>query len=305
MLNFLRINCVLFILVMSCFQYTFSQEIISIEIPWESPKEVNDNGEKIWIPSIVGQDLSHKIPNYFWSKKITSSNHSTLSILNVQTVNAEDLEKQYLEKENISISSDLKYEMKVTNAGTDVYAVLNLLPFVRENGVIKRITNIELKINHVPRSTNVVQKSFAASSVLASGSGTWYKIGISTDGIHKIDKPFLEACGISTTGLDPHSINIYGNGDGKLPELNSTPRTDDLAKNAIIVAGESDGVFDDGDYILFYAWGPSRWYTNGTTGFSQDYNIYSDVSYYFININPSDTPLRLSSINSSPAPRRG
>ena len=96
------------------------------------------------------------------------------------------------------------------------------------------------------------QKDFAANSVLSEGSGTWYKISVTRDGIHRIDKSFLESCGINTSNLNPAHIHIYGNGDGKLPELNSTPRTDDLAKNAIFVQGEGDGSFDLGDYLLFY-----------------------------------------------------
>ena len=43
----------------------------------------------------------------------------------------------------------------------------------------------------------------------------------------------MEGCGINTSSLNPKKINIYGNGDGRLPELNSESRTDDLAKNAI------------------------------------------------------------------------
>jgi hypothetical protein len=62
--------------------------------------------------------------------------------------------------------------------------------------------------------------------------------------------------------------------------LNSEPRTDDLAKNAIYVEGGNDGSFDENDYILFYGWGPSRWYANGTAEYDLDKNIYSDESYY-------------------------
>ena len=103
----------------------------------------------------------------------------------------------------------------------------------------------------------------------------------------------MQSCGIQTAGLNPQHIHIYGNGDGRLPELNSTPRTDDLAKNAIYVFGEGDGSFDSGDYILFYGWGPHRWYANGTAEFEQYRNLYTDDSYYFININASEPALRI------------
>ena len=52
----------------------------------------------------------------------------------------------------------------------------------------------------------------------------------------------------------------------------------DLTENAIQFVGESDGVFDNQDYILFYAEGMDKW--------SEDYrsnlNIYADKSYYYV-----------------------
>jgi nucleoside-diphosphate-sugar epimerase len=47
---------------------------------------------------------------------------------------------------------------------------------------------------------------------LKDGSGIWYKIAVPKDGIYKIDKAFLESCGILTAGLNPNTINIFGNG---------------------------------------------------------------------------------------------
>jgi hypothetical protein len=85
-----------------------------------------------------------------------------------------------------------------------------------------------------------------------------------------------------------------------MPELNSVPRTDDLAKNAIYISGESDGSFDDDDFILFYGWGPHRWDPSGTVEFDQKRNVYSDYSYYFININNNETPLRIQSLSEIP-----
>jgi hypothetical protein len=41
-----------------------------------------------------------------------------------------------------------------------------------------------------------------------------------------------------------------------LPEKNGDACPDDLLENAIVVVGESDGKFNTGDYILFYAVGP-------------------------------------------------
>ena len=239
------------------------------------------------------------LPNFYWLNKIESSINSTVFISSFETSLALKEEIDYLHFHSIVVPSLIRSDLKVTKGGAEVFIVLNLFPFISVDGIIKRITSVSVHLDPIKNTILSKEKSSVSSSVLACGTGVWYKIGVKTDGLYKIDKAFLEECGINTSGLNPSSINIFGNGEGKLPELNSVSRTDDLAKNAIYVSGESDGSFDAGDYILFYGWGPSRWTYNDGLEFEQDKNIYSDVSYYFINVNSSDTPLRVTTINST------
>jgi hypothetical protein len=122
--------------------------------------------------------------------------------------------------------------------------------------------------------------SSAQSSVLSSGS--WYKIGVTERGIHKIDRNTLQALGINTSSIDPRKLKVYGNGvHGALSQKNSITRPTDLLENAVHVSGEVDGIFDATDFILFYAIGPNKekW---TASGFEYEKNIYSDTSYYFI-----------------------
>ena len=125
------------------------------------------------------------------------------------------------------------------------------------------------------------------SSVLASGN--WYKISTDTTGVFKIDRNLLQRIGISTSGLDPRKIHIYGNGGHMLPELNSDFRYDDLEENAIYIEGESDGSFDANDFILFYSKGPHDWEVNlQNERASHRQNIFSDNAYYFITVNDTN-----------------
>lgn len=288
------LNVSFFLLATFC----FSQDNVEILIPWENSKEIFFKDRKIRVPSIKNQSYENNKINFYWTQKLSISNHSELNLLNYQTTETTIEDVEYLKLQNISVSSLLTIDYKITNAGKEVYAVVNLFPYILENGTIRRISSLNFRIQPSQSISNKsIAKSYVKSSVLSSGK--WYKIGVRADGICKIDKDFLESCGISTEKLNPQTINIYGNGDGKLPELNSSPRTDDLAKNAIYFSGESDGVFNDEDYILFYAWGPTRWYSKDANAFEQDKNIYSDISYYFINIDPAGTPLRISAINST------
>ena len=121
------------------------------------------------------------------------------------------------------------------------------------------------------------------SSVLSSGD--WYKFSVDTTGVFKIDKNVLQQIGISTNGLNPKNIQIFGNGGALLPVLNSDFRNEDLQENAIYIEGEADGVFDTNDFILFYAKGPHDWEidtANKTAKHRQ--NIYADKAYYFITV---------------------
>ncbi len=125
--------------------------------------------------------------------------------------------------------------------------------------------------------------NIATNSVLSSGN--WFKISVSQSGIHKIDYALLKSIGINPDNVDPRNIRIYGNGGGVLPELNSVDRHDDLVENPIMVQGEGDGKFDAGDFILFYAEGPSLWnYNPNTQAFNYEANFYSDVNTYFITV---------------------
>ena len=125
----------------------------------------------------------------------------------------------------------------------------------------------------------------AQNSVLSSG--TWYKLGITETGIYKIDINTLSALGAGGS-LNPRKLKIYGNGvKGVLPQTNSEERPVDLVENAIFVSGESDGSFDQNDYILFYGLGPDKAHWT-ESGFEYENNFYSDTSYYFLNIDGAD-----------------
>ncbi len=125
--------------------------------------------------------------------------------------------------------------------------------------------------------------SLGQNSVLSEGY--WFKLAIDQSGIYKINYNDLLSYGISPAQINPKKIQIYGNGNGMLPEANNAFRYHDLKENAIFVFGENDEVFDQGDYILFYGEGPTDWKLNEATGyFDHQVNYYSDYTYYFITI---------------------
>jgi hypothetical protein len=270
-----------------------AQEVFQIAVEWNDSEDFMYNEIQLKRPVIKHQDFDHGKPIYYWTSKLKHDGYNA-KLKSFQSVIAPKEDINYLKSLEITCLDSLQFDLKVTNAGPESFVVLYLFPYINRNGVLHRILNFEIQLQESLISISN-EKDFVTNSVLNFGSGDWYKISVNQDGIHKIDKAFLENCGIQTAGLNPNHINIYGNGDGMLPELNSIPRKDDLVKNAIQVVGGNDGSFDEGDYILFYGWGPDRWYANGTASFDRSKNVYSDISCYFININSNEPPKRIAS----------
>jgi hypothetical protein len=98
-------------------------------------------------------------------------------------------------------------------------------------------------------------------------------------GVYRITKNFLTDLGVPST-IDPRSIKIFGQGGQMLPLENSANYPFDLTENAIKFVGEEDGVFNNEDYILFYAEGPYGYNAESNTNI----NVFTDRSYYFVNI---------------------
>ncbi len=124
-------------------------------------------------------------------------------------------------------------------------------------------------------------KKINSNSVLSSGK--WWKFEAADEGFYKITKSQLSALGFDFNNDDPRTIKIYNNGGKTLPENILTSRPDDLVENAIYVEGESDGKFDDNDYIVFYGRGIHFWeYDQSTKKMVRYYHTYSKQNYYWI-----------------------
>ncbi|MBQ4206379.1 MAG: type IX secretion system sortase PorU, partial [Bacteroidales bacterium] len=125
--------------------------------------------------------------------------------------------------------------------------------------------------------------SMAQNSVLSSG--TWYKMAISSTGMYKLTYSELQSMGLDVNNIDPHNIRVFHNGGGVMPKINNAYYPDDLAEIPVYVYGEDDGVFNSGDYVLFYARGPVTWeYYGERWQYGHVKNSYSDYSYVFLTV---------------------
>ncbi len=115
------------------------------------------------------------------------------------------------------------------------------------------------------------------SSVMASGD--WYKITVDRDGIYRITYSELVSLGIT----DPANVRIYGSGGAMLPERADENSGNDLQEIPIWMYTGNDGIFNSGDYILFYGQGPAIWrYNKEKQAFEHSIHLWDNQSCYFI-----------------------
>lgn len=283
-------NRIIFFLLILISTQTSISQVVNVKLEWSQIHEYEVDGKTYPVHYINEQGIDNGLP-FFFKKTKTNSLQQKVVISNIvfEPIPSSDL--NYYKNSLVAIPGEYNFESAVSDESGQSFVVIHSIPIRFNSGKYERVIQFSYQLVSMPSSN---QKDFVQNSVMKQGSGSWYKISVTKDGIYKLDKAFLESCGINTTELNPAHIHIYGNGDGLIPEKNNLPRTDDLAENAIYVQGESDGVFNDNDYVLFHAWGPHRWSSNETVfPYVQIRNIYSDVSTYFININANVAPLRI------------
>jgi hypothetical protein len=117
---------------------------------------------------------------------------------------------------------------------------------------------------------------FKSSSVLAQGK--FVKIRIKDSGVYRLTFEDLNAMGIT-----PANVRIFGYGGAVLKQNFTTDKYDDLPEVAIHMEKGADGVFNAGDYILFYAQGVNSWSYDLSRGmFTHVLNYYANHGHYFV-----------------------
>ncbi|GHU85094.1 hypothetical protein FACS189415_8290 [Bacteroidia bacterium] len=87
---------------------------------------------------------------------------------------------------------------------------------------------------------------YAEKSRLASGK--WIQLKVTDNAVYKLTYDEIKKSGIS----DPAKVKIYGYGGWILDEDFTKPYIDDLPEVSVYMNKGSDGVFNSGDYLLFY-----------------------------------------------------
>jgi len=224
--------------------------------------------DKPFLPSEIGVLAGDKA-DYF-----------NVEISSIQSVECTQEESNLIKEFDINNELDVRKSISVTQGNYSL--IVYLSPYFKDGEKILRINRATINITRIKgalKAAKTPKQTYTDNSVLASG--LWYKVAISESGLYKITYNEIREMGIG----DPSKVRVYGYGGELINEDISLllPRYDDLPEVAIYMEKGSDGVFSEGDYILFYGKGvisddiseenPEHQYT---------YNYCSKYGYYFL-----------------------
>ncbi|WP_303318211.1 type IX secretion system sortase PorU [Flavivirga abyssicola] len=279
----------LFLLLISCSITLFGQQK-KYTITWKASKVISNGSYTIEIPSFNDENFSYGFEEgiLFVDQWKTNQliNESSVAINNVvyasiSKTNLKDLDLN-------TIPNKLEYSLKNSIARDKQYAFFELSPIIKDSrGNYKKVVSFQLSYRNgsITNRISSSNKRFKTSKVISNSvlsSGEWYRFYVDETGVFRLSKSFLQRLGVNVNSVDPRNIKLYGHGGRMIPYSNAIAYPFDVPENAIKFVGEEDGVFDNEDYILFYAEGPKEFSVESNTNI----NCYTDKTYYYINVSP-------------------
>lgn len=228
-------------------------------------------------------DINTMLPRFNVVQKIDDKVITGVKLINVVSEPLTAQEIAVISNQNIEPNFVLSYSIETSIKKR--YISINVSTIRKKASTYEKLVSFNIDYSHSSSQQNKFgkQNNYASNSVLSDG--IWLKVGITKDGIYKVDYNYLKRAGIDVTTINPANLRVYGNGGKQIPFNNSIPRIDDLVENPIVVYGESDGKLDSTDYLWFYGHGPHYWSrVNDCSKYRHWLHGYSDTSYYFISI---------------------
>ena len=271
---------ILFLLLMVSTSLFAQQKQYSLV--WEAPQILSGDSFSFEVPAFNKENFSYDGDEGLlfidqWESK-TLVNESSILVSNITYL---PISKSDLKDLDLNlIPNKLEYSLQNSVARDKMYTFFKCSPIIKdENGNYKKVTSFQINYNNKPKLLNRNNGSRVISNSVLS-SGEWYRFYVDTTGVFRLSKSFLKRLGVKVNSVDPRTIKLFGHGGRMIPYLNSEPYPLDVPENAIKFIGEEDGLFDDNDYILFYAQGPKEFNVESRTHI----NCYTDKTYYYINV---------------------
>ena len=256
-------------------------------IEWLGVKEMSYGKFKVNIPRFSGPSFHYDAAKraVFYTAKVKDvpySDENKIQITNVVYDAITLSELGDLASENIPKTTNSTMIVSTSRGTREAFVTIS--PIIKDDFGFKRVKSFSYEVEKNNSRISLLNKTTNSISNSVLANGNWFRFYIEKSGVYKLSKSFLQQLGLDVNTIDPKKIKIYGNGGRMLPLANNLYYPNDLTENAIQINGESDGVFNNEDFILFYGQGVDVWNEESKT----HVNLYDDKSYYYITVQGAD-----------------
>ena len=153
------------------------------------------------------------------------------------------------------------------------------------NGQIEKLSSFSLVIQQNASPISAVRTNSKAVNQSVLSSGSWQMFSVKNTGVYKIS--YAELIDMGFSNVD--NVTLWGQAGKQLPLRNSDANLDDLIQIPIYVHTGADGVFNQGDYIYFFAKGTVTWeYNDEEQLFLHHIHDFASEIRYFITTSVAD-----------------
>ncbi len=273
----------------------FSVNAYQYQLRWNGMKSIAIDSARIELIDLKDAVYISHVPYAQIEIPVKSGMQSKFEIKNVALAELTDAERTNLQFHNLNFTEDVSLSLQKKS---DNY-ILRFLPFVSENGIVKKVISFDIEENLTQNSSftqSAPTMQHTHNSAMRQGS--WVKMRVAESGVYK-----LTYNDIVSAGINPDDLHIYGYGGALQNEDISADHYDDLPQCPYAIFKGADGVFGDGDYVLFYAQGPISWnYYSITKEFQRIKNYYSNYGYYFLASGVDEAPMVIEKVSAVSVP---
>lgn len=288
-----RFQKILFLLILIMGPVTWGHTQ-PISLQWSSPEKIKYQRKKpAGVESLqrlaftnASYPTSERIPVF---SRILSFNQQ-IRVTNCIWKNLSPTERYILLNYGPDIPDTLKWQVQSFKAAGEIKTRLTLFPFRKDPQTqqLQKLLSFTIEPKSgkdLPKQTLV--KKFKELNKEPLSQGSWWKLSIPESGIYKITYEQLQEQGISS----PEKVALFSHFSGQLPVDNASA-DDSLTRLPIKFYKGSDNVFNEGDYLLFYAKGAEFWQYNAASDMiEKKKHLYAEKNFVFLTNNGSIHPI--------------
>lgn len=292
----IRTKIIIFFVLLSTYSYSQQSTIVEKSFDWQSQTFVNDlvtetNANRIGFKNGEFSFANEYLPIHSHRFQVSGSGQIKVQILDVQFLDESPLKNSdldiiaYKQKLNGFVKDKLIFTSQIDQNRNKFYAKVFYNPLVLNNGELKFVKSLKIKITHFPKNIAVNRTPPTDKSVLSEGK--IFKLKISTEGMHKITGAYIaDKMGLPLSDINASQIQVFSNPGGRVGENVSDDRIDDLREIPLSIIGSNNNTIESSDAIVFYAEGAERWNWNeNEKHFDYIDNSFDIDNYVFIRFN--------------------